>query len=172
MMTNCMCCGRELSDPRSVELGIGPICAMSRKTREKDKRDGNMFGHRAQYSWGIDGNVLWLKDDGTECRSLTNDLENCLTEIAGELKGGKTLLDYRIIYRDSTSIWDAVRVTELKGVTDLVAALSMLKGIRPYWTPYCKISFYPVREVDYTAAREKILADNKYSHPAKVTYGN
>ena len=23
---NCSCCGRELTDPRSIELGIGPIC--------------------------------------------------------------------------------------------------------------------------------------------------
>lgn len=24
---NCACCGKELSDPKSVELGIGPVCA-------------------------------------------------------------------------------------------------------------------------------------------------
>jgi hypothetical protein len=23
---NCSCCGRELTDPKSIELGIGPIC--------------------------------------------------------------------------------------------------------------------------------------------------
>ena len=27
MTGNCACCGRELTDPKSVELGIGPICA-------------------------------------------------------------------------------------------------------------------------------------------------
>lgn len=26
MTGNCACCGRELTDPKSVELGIGPIC--------------------------------------------------------------------------------------------------------------------------------------------------
>ncbi len=24
---NCSCCGRELSDPASIEAGIGPVCA-------------------------------------------------------------------------------------------------------------------------------------------------
>ena len=70
-------------------------------------------GFRARFTWGIDGSVLWLKDQGVDCRSLTNDLENCLVELSEYLPVGTPLTDYHIIYRDSEGTWDAIAITAL-----------------------------------------------------------
>lgn len=167
--TTCYCCGKPLSDPLSVEMGIGPICRVNRREREHSKRESNMFGNRAEYTWGIDGQVLWLKDHGTTCRSLTNDLENCLLEITPDLPNGKTLTDYRIIYRDSEREWDGIRIVSLGDITlDLEWLKYQTERGQPYWSKI-KIDFFPICEKDYTAAREAILNNERYQHgPRKI----
>lgn len=129
-----------------------------------------MFGNRAQYSWGTDGEILWLKDHGIECRSLTNDLENCLTEIAGQIK--KPLTGYKIIYRDSMGEWDGIVITEMGDKRDLEVALDWLdfskeKG-RPYWTDYLKINFFPIMKKKYQEAKEFILSNKRYAHAEEI----
>ena len=39
--TNCSCCGRTLTDPTSVRLGIGPICRGARGMQDLDSGDGD-----------------------------------------------------------------------------------------------------------------------------------
>ena len=73
-----------------------------------------MVANQAAYSWTILGNVLSLEDRGSRIRkALTNDIENCLVEIDAQLPAGGQLTDYRIIYRDSEDVWDAVSIIEL-----------------------------------------------------------
>jgi len=71
---------------------------------------------RAKYSWGISGNVIWLKDE-LATKSLTNDIENCLEEISKQLPKGKHLSDYSIIYRDSDGQWDGVDVVDYSNIS-------------------------------------------------------
>lgn len=118
-----------------------------------------MFGNRAEYTWGTDGKILWLKDQGTDCRSLTNDIENCLIEIAGQLD--KPLTDYRIIYRDSEKEWDGVVITSIDWLK-----YNKERG-RPYYSEFLQIEFFPVRELEYEKAKESILANDRYKHTAK-----
>lgn len=128
-----------------------------------------MFGNRAEYTWGCDGQILWLKDQGTDCRSLTNDIENCLIEIAGQLD--KSLTDYRIIYRDSEKEWDGVVITSIGDKKGLETAIDWLKYNkergRPYYSEFLQIDFFPVRELEYEKAKESILANERYKHIAK-----
>lgn len=39
MITNCRCCGKELTDPSSVALGIGPVCRAAELVREAAQDD-------------------------------------------------------------------------------------------------------------------------------------
>ena len=127
-----------------------------------------MFGNRAQYTWGIDGEILWLKDHGTECRSLSNDLENCLVEVAGQFPEGKKLTDFKIIYRDSEKEWDGICITQIGDDLGLKISIDWLKYSaergRPYWTDYVKINFFPIREMSYESAKQSILANERYKH--------
>ena len=44
MSSNCGICGKQLSDPKSVEIGIGPICRCKAKEEEKEKgKQGDLF---------------------------------------------------------------------------------------------------------------------------------
>ena len=134
---NCAICGRELTEPTSVALGIGPICGINLKLKEMKDKSLNLFGNRAKYSWGIDKDtqgsppILWIKDEGTHERSVTNDIDNILEDIRRET--GEDLNRYVIIYRDSMSIWD--------GIT--------LKG--------SSVGFYSLNEKEYKQAKEKAL---------------
>lgn len=163
--STCYACGKPLSDPFSVEMGIGPVCRGNRRNNEHKKRDLNVFGNRARYTWGIDGNILWLEDKGTECRSLTNDIENCLVEIYMQLPEGKKLTDYKIIYRDSDREWDGIEITE---IGDLQSDFEWLKYReergQPYWSIQIQIDFFPVREKEYHVAKNSILRNERYSH--------
>jgi hypothetical protein len=124
-----------------------------------------MFGNRAKYVWGTDGEILWLKDQGDFGRSLTNDLENCLVEIQAELPEGKHLTDYRIMYRDSQKEWDAVQITH---VGDLDLDLKWLQYSdqrgRSYWSQHLQISFYPLRELAYDFAKNRLQNAKHYQH--------
>lgn len=107
---NCEICGKPLSDPISVELGIGPVCRIKQKKMEAESRQQNLFAGRADYEYGMMDGVLYIKDRGG-MKSVTNDMENVLKDILDDI--GSTLLDYRIMYRDSNKIWDGVRISKI-----------------------------------------------------------
>lgn len=125
--TFCNCCGKPLSDPVSIDFGIGPICRVKKKTIEQLERTGNLFSNRSDYSFGIDGPVLWIVDNNGP-KSVTNDMENVLAELAKT----NVLTNYRIMYKDSMGIWD---------------------GVKPN-----PVTFFPITETEYRKAKEKILA--------------
>lgn len=123
-----------------------------------------MAGNRAEYSWGTDRSVLWLKDEGAECRSLTNDLNNSLVEIAGELPPERKLTDYRIIYRDSEGTWDGVSVTKM-GDLEFDRHWLKKKG-GSFHSMNLQTEIFSLNKQDYQQAREAILASKHYWYRA------
>jgi hypothetical protein len=61
------------------------------------------LANQSTYEWGIDRDVLWMKDlDQGVCRSVTNNIENIL-EYLYEFVPVK---EYMIMYRDTLGVWD------------------------------------------------------------------
>jgi hypothetical protein len=56
---------------------------------------------RADFSYSMHGNVIAVVDEG-EGRSVTNDADNVIACLAAKFD----LPKYRVIYRDTRSIWD------------------------------------------------------------------
>lgn len=125
-MIACSVCGRELTDPVSVARGIGPECIMSVKSDMLGQR--SLFASRAKYDYRIKGNTIVMRDLGAGM-SLTNDMENALSEISETLGG---LAGYQIMYRDSFGMWDGV----------------VFKG--------GKVHFFMIQETDEQVAQKKL----------------
>ena len=106
-MSNCRVCGKVLTDPISVELGIGPVCRMTDK-ENRVERTKDMFSE-AQFSYEIKDNVVVIYDLDNGQKSVTNDAENVIQKIHNELG---SLDSYRVIYRDSMKIFDEIMVNE------------------------------------------------------------
>ncbi|MCJ2040848.1 DUF6011 domain-containing protein [Methylobacterium sp. J-059] len=106
----CRICGKPLSDPMSVELGVGPVCRVTSKLREVDGRQQDLFGNeRSSYTFEIRGDVVCVTDLDLGGRSVTNDVDRViedLVECLGTLKGK------RVIYRNSAGVWDEIKVSE------------------------------------------------------------
>jgi hypothetical protein len=154
-ISKCGCCGKPLSDPISVKLGIGPVCRIALKIKDMKNKNQNLFGMTAQYSWGIDGLVLWIKDTGKDCRSVTNDMENVLSEIQADLPEGKLLTDYKIMYLDSLAVWDGVAITRLR---ERIQHERFAAQRRPMGTsPFVQFTFFSINERSYQAAKDKLL---------------
>lgn len=131
MNTTCKICGKPLTDPISVELGIGPVCRISGKEIEL-ARGGNLFTPRAVFHWGTEGvfsEIVWIIDENGG-KSVTNDMHLVLQDISKAMNlNGK-----QIIYRDSQGVWDQVLISE--------------KGV---------ISFKSINERDMAAAVHKLM---------------
>jgi hypothetical protein len=128
----CRVCGRPLTDPISVALGIGPQCRVTQKNQTMQEKTLHLFGHRANYTWSKDGDIIAIVDlDNGLGPSVTNDMENVLLDIAMEL--GHGLRGYRILYRDSQGTWDGVHLL-----------------------PNGKPRFYSINERNYQKAKAKI----------------
>lgn len=163
--TKCNCCGKPLSDPLSVKLGIGPICRINAKKDHSKNKQPDLFGGIAVYSWGTDGPVLWIKDLGTDHRSVTNDAENVLTEIAIELHPEKHLTDFLIMYKDSEGIWDELRIEKIGTTKELENAGLWLESRklngRPYGSSYVDFEFKWIGEESYEKAKIKLISNHK-----------
>jgi len=117
MSSNCGICGKQLSDPKSVEIGIGPICRCKAKEEEKEKgKQGDLFMKEADYSYEIEQGVLVIMDKDLGNKSVTNDMDNVIKKIASVEGGIEKIQKLKgITYKDSMGIWDGVRI-ERKGV--------------------------------------------------------
>lgn len=131
MRNTCSCCGKPLGDPFVRDLRVGPVCPVARKLKDMSETTGDLHANRAQFSYGFQGEFLWITDDGG-LKSVTNDMENILADIVRENK--IYLCNYYIIYQDSQGIWDGVRISQ--------------SG---------KITFYPVGVKKMHHAKEKVL---------------
>lgn len=147
----CNHCGKPLTDPVSIERGIGPDC-WRKRLEENRTHTGNLFGNQADYSWGIDGNIIWLKDNGGPGRSLTNDMENALARIQAEID--QPLNAYTIIYRDSDGTWDGVRLERFDLKATLIDAEWLADGRYPnYWSQGLDVDFYYIGAKTYEKAK-------------------
>lgn len=100
----CGVCGKPLTDPVSVHLGIGPVCRITLKFNEAKDMTRNLFSSTADYTYELHGNVVCIIDHDNGM-SVTNDIERVLADIKGE---GVPLGSYRVIYRDTMGVWDEV----------------------------------------------------------------
>lgn len=131
----CNCCGKPLSDPVSVDIGIGPVCRVQNKLQELGERTGNMYANRAQYDYEVFQGVLIIEDLGGY-KSVTNDMENVLNDII-KAHPEEDISRRKIMYKDSMGIWDGVTVK--------------LHGNR-----VSSVSFYPLTEKDFLKALNKV----------------
>lgn len=132
MATNfCRCCGKALTDPVSIALEIGPVCRVNLKIKELTNMTESLFGPRSDYSYRIDGDVIAITDND-KGRSVTNDVPNVLADL---VKEGIDLSQYKIMYRDTSGIWD---------------------GIAHDGNAFTAI--FPLTEREYPAARAKLLS--------------
>lgn len=102
-MTNCLLCGKELTNRESIERGIGPDCA---GTMRRDVANRNLMEPIFTYHFIGDICVLEDRSDGEEAPSLTNAIERAVMSITDECG----FVPRHIIYLDADKHWDAVRV--------------------------------------------------------------
>jgi hypothetical protein len=154
-MTTCNRCKKPLTDPVSIERGIGPECWASKITEGRKEQTGNLFSNCAEFTWGIDGQVLWLKDSNTSGgKSLTNDMENALAKVQAELD--TPINAYLIMYRDSEGIWDRVVLIEFNLKQVLADAAFLNKG-GYYNARGLDVGFKYLGTKSYTEAKAKLV---------------
>lgn len=112
-VSSCYCCGKPLSDPISVSLGIGPVCRAKIKINGMNDKNENLFSNRAIYDYNIDERrkIIAINDLGTVEKSVTNDIENVIADL---INNGIDVNQYNIIYRDSMKIWDGIHTRDGK----------------------------------------------------------
>jgi hypothetical protein len=94
--SHCQICGRRLTNPISVEIGIGPIC------RAEDNKQGVFDFMHAQFKLlDHEREYIFIRDIGHRTgRSVTNDAEYVVEQLY--LKFPLNLSDeIRIFYEDS-----------------------------------------------------------------------
>jgi len=153
---NCYNCNKPLSDPLSVKLGIGPDCR--KELGIKGRNNGNnLFGNRTEYSWGTDGKILWLKDNGTHCRSLTNDMENCLVEIQVKLGDKDSIINYIIVYKDSEGEWDGIQISKFNKEKVIQVDAAWVEAKQGAYHPlYLEIDFYFIGAKSFNECKERL----------------
>lgn len=107
LRATCSCCGKPLSDPISMEIGMGPVCRQNIKLLEAANNTRNLFGDRADYDYTVEDGLICIVDNDRG-PSVTNDVH----EVIGDLmRDGLDLAKLRVIYRDSMGIWDEIVVS-------------------------------------------------------------
>lgn len=118
----CITCGKPLTNPVSQAVGQGAVCRVSGKNAGLNKL--SLFGMRAKYNWGFlrprnpkfEKSIIWIEDQGVGAvKSVTNDMDNVLTEISAEVYDITRLGlgEFLFMYRDSDGIWDGIDVKYL-----------------------------------------------------------
>lgn len=105
-MATCKVCGKPLTDPLSMSIGIGPVCRIQLKFRIAADRSRNLFATAADFTWEIRNGVVCIVDLDSGA-SVTNDVDNVLARISAD---GVDLRAHPVIYRDSMGIWDEIVV--------------------------------------------------------------
>ena len=131
-VNSCYRCGKPLSDPISVNLGIGPICRIKRKYDLSGEKSENLFSNRSNYDYEVldSKKIIAITDMGTVEKSVTTDIENVINDF---INRGFDVNQYNIIYRDSMKVWDGIKIKNGKFK-----------------------SFYSINEIDFNKAILKI----------------
>ena len=106
MNSYCTCCGKPLTDPVSVQSGMGPICALSNKNDAVRNRTMDIFGG-ADYGYEVIKRVLIIIDLNKGACTVTNDIGSVLAEIFVEIP--RNSVD-SVIYRDSENVYDGIEI--------------------------------------------------------------
>jgi hypothetical protein len=129
-----MRCGRHLKNPVSIEIGMGPVCAG--RHRKKSGKTFDMF--RANFTYKIIDGVICITDLDTG-KSVTNDVENVLSDISAQV-GTEEMLLRPIIYCDSMQTWDGIKVNS-RGEFESFFSISetdQTKAIKKAWKHWKK----------------------------------
>jgi hypothetical protein len=93
---------------------------------------------RARYTWHDDGRCLLIFDESNGGKSVTNDAEQVIADFA---ERGIDVDQRRVIYRDSTGLWDGMATRDgrfvafiLLGRTDMGHAIAAAWQRNP-WEP-------------------------------------
>jgi len=104
-MEYCKRCCKALTDPVSIDDGMGPICRSQAKNEQAQERTTDMFGH-ADFEYHIIDGTLVIYDLNEGARSVTNDIEYVLASIQNDQPASFQT----VIYQDSMGIFDGVRI--------------------------------------------------------------
>jgi len=138
-MPRCKICGKELTNPVSIVIGVGPVCRG--ENIHKERSTPNMFP--SEYSYHFDEGILVIIDHGG-VKSVTNDMENIIAKI--ESDKGISISDCPIMYKDSIGVFDAVKYigfsVEFKGLgkqdyTEAKDSMKKLIGTDYYGNKAC-----------------------------------
>lgn len=77
-----------------------------RKRREKMEKPKSTYTYKV-----LEGNILYIEDQD-QGKTVTNDIEAVLYEIAQHLDKSTVMEDFDIIYRDTDGIIDGVRTED------------------------------------------------------------
>jgi hypothetical protein len=90
---------------------------------------------KSDYKWKFKDNILFIQDLNLGRMSVTNNIENVLSEIKDEM--GEKITEAKIIYKDSQGVWD---------------------GVIPEWTTEgcSSVRFYYIGETSLVKAIKKI----------------
>lgn len=98
----CSECGRALTDPKSVQAGIGPVC----RGKGCATNGGEKNMHRARYTCTEQAVCIAL-EDRDQGKSITNDAEAVIRDLS---ERGLPIGVKPVIYRDTSGQWDMLRV--------------------------------------------------------------
>lgn len=129
-MIACGKCGRPLTDPDSVDLGIGPICRMRAKRQVGDRCD--LFGG-PDFEYYLFDDAVVILDLNVGGQSVTNGIRSVIEQI--HRREPALMVGRPVIYQDSSGIFDGVTVQDGKfqdfysiGSLEVDAAIDKAKG--------------------------------------------
>lgn len=140
ILTSCRRCQKPLSDPVSVDAGMGYVCRHLLKDKDLNNKEGNLFP--CEYHWHTDeANRLLFIEDLDSGRTVTNDIKNVLDTIFTELPVGENR-KWKIMYKDTFGVWDGVSAT----ITTSDTGKPVISGV----------NFYSINETDFNKAKLKL----------------
>lgn len=60
---------------------------------------------KSDYSWGIDTDVVWIRDLDNGGMSVTNNIQNIINHLSEHLP----IKEYRLMYCNSLGKWDGLK---------------------------------------------------------------
>jgi hypothetical protein len=89
------------------------------------------LANRSCYEWGVDNDVIWIKDLDRGGVSVTNNIDSIIAYLSSVIH----IKEYMLMYCDSLGIWDEIRIDENHIITfnsinekSYDSAIVMLRG--------------------------------------------
>jgi len=112
-MAACAICGKQLTDAKSIELGIGPKClgGIHSANPELIIRMDDMFGGKPDFTYRAVRGVIIITDLNKGGMAVTEGIESVLGQIKID-KPKLCLSAVPILYYDSSGVLDMIRIYE------------------------------------------------------------